>query len=156
MFGATFLGQRGDALIDIGMLSIVAVVPILIWSWALARQRAWVTHKRVQLLTASILGVVVLLFEIDLNQSGGVFAVTATSPYAGTGLLNGWIWVHTAFAISSTVVWLGLVVASLVKFPSPPLPAAFPTHRYFGRLGMLLMLGSGVTAIPMYYYGFYL
>jgi uncharacterized membrane protein YozB (DUF420 family) len=156
MFGESFLGQRGDVLIDIGMLSIIAVVPILIWSWALARQRAWVMHKRVQLLTATILGVVVLLFEIDLNQSGGVFAVTATSPFAGTDLLNGWIWIHTAFAISSTVVWLGLVVASLIKFPSPPLPAAFPTHRYFGRLGMTLMLGSGLTAIPMYYYGFYL
>lgn len=156
MFGESFLGQRGDVLIDIGMLSIVAVVPVLIWSWSLARRKSWVAHKQVQLTTAIVLGIVVLLFEIDLNLSGGVFAITATSPYAGTGLLNGWIWIHTAFAISSTVVWLFLVIASLIKFPKPPVPAAFPTHRYFGRLGMILMLGSGVTAIPMYYYGFYL
>lgn len=156
MFGNSFLGQRGDALIDLGMLSIVAVVPILLWSWTLARKKSWVAHKRVQLLTAGILGVVVLLFEIDLNQSGGIFAVTATSPYAGTSVLNAWIWVHTFFAIGSTLVWLLLVIASLIKFPSPPLPTAFPTHRYFGRLGMILMLGSGVTAIPMYYYGFFL
>jgi hypothetical protein len=156
MFGESFLGQRGDALIDVGMLSIVAVVPVLIWSWALARQKQWVSHKKVQLTTAIVLGIVVLLFEIDLNQSGGVFVITASSPYAGTTVLNTWIWVHTAFAISSTVVWLGLVIASLVKFPNPPLPAAFPTHRHFGRLGMILMLGSGLTAIPMYYYGFYL
>lgn len=156
MFGDSFLGQRGDALIDIGMLSIVAVVPILLWSWSQARRKAWVIHKQAQLATAIVLGIVVMLFEIDLNQQGGVFAVTATSPYAGTALLDGWIWVHTGFAISSTVVWLLLVVASLVKFPNPPVPAAFPAHRYFGRLGMVLMLGSGVTAIPMYYYGFYL
>lgn len=156
MFGESFLGQRGDALIDIGMLSIVAVVPVLIWSWILARDRSWVMHKRVQLTTAIVLGIVVLLFEMDLSQKGGVFAITATSPYAGSGVLNFWIWTHTAFAISSTIVWLLLVIASLIKFPSPPLPAAFPTHRYFGRLGMMLMLGSGVTAIPMYYYGFWL
>jgi hypothetical protein len=156
MFGESFLGQRGDALIDIGMLSIVAVVPVLIWSWALARQKSWVAHKKVQLTTAGVLGVVVLLFEIDLNQSGGVFAITASSPYAGTTVLNAWIWIHTMFAIASTLVWLGLVIASLVKFSNPPLPAAFPMHRYFGRLGMILMLASGVTAIPMYYYGFYL
>lgn len=156
MFGESFLGQRGDALIDIGTLSIIAVVPVLLWSWVLARHRKWVLHKRVQLTTASVLGVVVLLFEIDLSQMGGIFAVTAASPYAGTTLLNAWIWTHTVFAISSTVVWLLLVIASLVKFPKPPVPAAFPTHRYFGRLGMLLMLGSGLTAIPMYYYGFYL
>jgi hypothetical protein len=155
MFGESFLGQRGDALIDVGMLSIVAVVPILLWSWALARNRAWVLHKKVQLATAVVLGIVVLLFELDLNRKGGIFAITSTSPYAGSATLNAWIWTHTALAISSSVVWLLLVIASLVKFPNPPLPAAFPTHRYFGRLGMCLMLGSGVTAIPMYYYGFY-
>ncbi len=156
MFGESFLGQRGDALIDVGMLSIVAVVPILIWSWALARAKQWVMHKRVQLTTAVVLGIVVLMFEVDLSMSGGVFAITATSPFAGTALLNFWIWTHTAFAISSTVIWLLLVIASLIKFPNPPLPSAFPTHRYFGRLGMLAMLGSGGTAVPMYYYGFFL
>jgi hypothetical protein len=156
MFGTSFLGQRGDALIDIGMLSIVAVVPVLVWSWALARQKRWVIHKKVQITTAIVLGVVVLLFEIDLTKSGGVFAITATSPYAGTSLLNGWIYIHTTFAISATVIWVLLVIASLIRFPNPPVPAAFPAHRYFGRLGMVAMLGAGLTAIPMYYYGFYL
>lgn len=156
MFGPSFLGARGDGLIDIGMLSIVAVVPILIWSWRLARHKRWVLHKRVQLTTAAVLGVVVLLFEMDLNAQGGVFAVTAGSAYAGTATLSFWIWIHFAFAVSSTVVWLFLVLTSLFKFPNPPVPAAFPTHRYFGRLAMLLMLGSGATAIPMYIYGFIL
>lgn len=154
MFGSSFLGARGDALIDIGILSIVAVVPILLWSWSLARSKQWTLHKRVQLATASLLGIVVLLFEIDLNQLGGIFKVTADSAYAGTATLNFWIWIHTAFAISSTFVWLFLVLASLIKFPSPPEPRAFPSHRYFGRLAMVLMLGSGATAIPMYIYGF--
>ncbi len=154
MFGSSFLGARGDALIDIGVLSIVAVVPILLWSWSLARRKQWTLHKRVQLTTALVLGIVVLLFEIDLNQLGGIFAVTADSTYAGTATLNFWIWIHTAFAISSTFVWLFLVLASLIKFPSPPEPKFFTTHRYFGRLAMILMLGSGATAIPMYIYGF--
>lgn len=154
MFGSSFLGARGDALIDIGILSIVAVVPILLWSWSLARRKQWALHKRVQLATATLLGIVVLLFEIDLNQLGGIFKVTADSAYAGTATLNFWIWIHTAFAISSTVVWLFLVLASLIKFPSPPEPKFFTSHRYFGRLAMILMLGSGATAIPMYIYGF--
>ncbi len=47
MFGSSFLGVRGDALIDIGILSIVAVVPILLWSWGLARRSQWTLHKRV-------------------------------------------------------------------------------------------------------------
>jgi uncharacterized membrane protein YozB (DUF420 family) len=154
MFGPSFLGARGDALIDIGVLSIVAVVPVLLWSWSLARKKQWTLHKRVQLTTAVVLGIVVLLFEIDLNRMGGIFAVTAESSYAGTATLNSWIWIHTAFAISSTIVWALLVAASLIRFPSPPEPKYFTTHRHFGRLGMILMLGSGVTAIPMYIYGF--
>ena len=154
MFGPSFLGARGDALIDIGVLSIVAVVPVLLWSWSLARKKQWTLHKRVQLSTAVVLGIVVLLFEIDLNRMGGIFAVTAGSAWAGTATLNFWIWTHTAFAISSTIVWVLLVAASLIKFPSPPEPKYFATHRHFGRLGMVLMLGSGVTAIPMYIYGF--
>lgn len=154
MFGPGFLGARGDALIDIGILSIVAVVPILLWSWSLARKKQWTLHKRVQLSTAALLGIVVLLFEIDLSQMGGIFAVTADSASAGTTTLNFWIWIHTAFAISSTIVWVLLVAASLIRFPSPPVATAFPTHRYFGRLAMILMLGSGATAVPMYIYGF--
>ncbi len=62
----------------------------------------------------------VLLFEIDLNQMGGIFAVTADSAYAGKATLNFWIWIHTAFAISSTFVWLFLVLASLIMLPTPP------------------------------------
>lgn len=154
MFGPSFLGARGDALIDIGILSIVAVVPVLLWSWGLARKKQWTLHKRVQLSTAALLGIVVLLFEIDLNRMGGIFAVTAGSAYEGTTTLNFWIWTHTAFAISSTIVWVLLVAASLVKFPSPPDPRFFSSHRHFGRLAMILMLGSGATAIPMYIYGF--
>lgn len=156
MFGPSFLGARGDALIDVGILSIVAVVPILLWSWSLARRRQWTLHKRVQLSTAALLGVVVLLFEIDLNRMGGIFAVTAGSSYAGTATLDFWIWTHTAFAISSTIAWVLLVGTSLIRFPSPPEPKFFPTHRHFGRLAMILMLGSGATAVPMYVYGFIL
>ena len=48
-----------------------AVVPILLWSWSLARRQQWTLHKRVQLSTAVVLGVVVLLIEIDLNRIGG-------------------------------------------------------------------------------------
>lgn len=156
MFGPSFLGARGDALIDIGMLSIVLVAPALVWSWARARGGQWQLHKRVQLTLALVLGVVVLLFEMDINSKGGLFAVTKGSAYEGTATLAFWVWIHFAFAISATVIWLFLVIASLVKFPSPPLPAAFPTHKYFGRAGMIAMLGAGVTAIPMYIYGFIL
>lgn len=151
---AGFLGTRADLLVDASVVSIVAIVPILIYSWRLARQQRWALHKRVQIITFVVLAAVVGLFEWDISQSGGIFAMTAASTYAGTFTLNFWIWTHTVFAIGASIVWLGLVIVSLVKFPSPPIPEAFRTHRYWGRSGMILMLGAGVTAVPMYIYGF--
>ena len=151
---AGFLGTRADLLVDASVVSIVAIVPILIYSWRLARQQRWPLHKRVQIITFVVLAIVVGLFEWDIKQSGGIFAMTAASQYAGTLTLNFWIWSHTLFAIGASVVWLGLVAASLLKFPNPPVPEAFRSHRYWGRAGMLLMLSAGVTAVPMYIYGF--
>jgi uncharacterized membrane protein YozB (DUF420 family) len=151
---AGILGTRADLLVDVGVLSIVAVVPILLYSWRLARHKRWSLHKRVQVVTFVVLALVVGLFEWDIRQAGGIFVMTAASRYAGTATLDFWIWCHTGFAISSSLLWLGLVIVSLIKFPVPPIPVAFRSHRYWGRLGMLLMLGSGLTAIPMYIYGF--
>ncbi len=152
---AGFLGTRADLLVDIGVLSIVAVVPVLIYSWRLARAERWALHKRVQIVTFVALAIVVGLFEWDIRQSGGIFAMTAASQYAGTLTLDFWIWIHTIFAMAASLLWLILVIVSVVKFPNPPLPAAFRSHRYWGRLGMSLMLGAGLTAIPMYIYGFF-
>ena len=68
--------------------------------------------------------------------------------------MEGIIRVHNFFSQSAGVVWIALVLVSLFRFRKALLPASFPAHRYFGRLGMILMLGAGITAIPLYIYGF--
>ncbi len=53
------------------------------------------------------------------------------------------------------LVWVPLVIVSFRKFANPPVSNAFgPTHRKWGRLGMLLMMASGLSAVPLYYLGF--
>jgi hypothetical protein len=53
------------------------------------------------------------------------------------------------------IVWILLVVGALVLFPRPPKPVkGSHIHRWLGRAGMVLALGAGVTAIPLYVYGF--
>ena len=155
MLPAGFLGTRGDILMDIVIVSLVAVVPIVLYSWSLARSKQWSRHKLIQLTTGIVLGVVVLVFETDLRLLGGIFEATKTSSYAGTLTLNAWIWIHIAFSISTTLTWATLLIVSLRKFPKPPAPNAFSaTHRFWGRLAMVLMLGTGATSLPVYVYGF--
>ena len=112
-------------------------------------------HKALQVGLALLLAVVVGLFEYNLRLQGGIFEATKASGYAGTATLDFWIYFHTFFAITTIVIWGGLIVLSLRKFPSPPSPGAFSaTHRRWGRLGMIWMLVTGVTSLPVYLYGF--
>jgi uncharacterized membrane protein YozB (DUF420 family) len=155
MFPQGFLGTRADLLMDIVIVALVAVVPIVLYNWQLARRRQWGRHKALQITLAVLLGLVVGLFEYNLRLQGGIFEATRASSYAGTTTLNFWIWFHTFFAITTIFIWAGLIVASLRRFPAPPQPGPFSaTHRRWGRTGMIWMLVTGVTAIPVYVYGF--
>lgn len=155
MFPQGFLGTRGDLLMDIVILALVAVVPIVLYNWRLARTGRYPLHKTMQISLAALLAVVVGLFEVNLRLQGGIFKATEASSFAGTGTLNFWIYFHTFFAITTIFVWIGLIAASLRRFPNPPAPGAFSgTHRFWGRIGMIWMLVTGVTSIPVYIYGF--
>ncbi|MCB1708068.1 MAG: hypothetical protein KDI10_04940 [Halioglobus sp.] len=155
MMPAGFLGTRGDVLMDIVVLSFLVILPVLVISWRAARAAEYRRHRAIQISLALTLAVVVTLFEIDLKLSGGIFALTRASSYAGTSLLNSLIYGHMLVAIGSALVWVTLVLVSLRKFSNPPVPNAFgPTHRVWGRVGMLLMMASGLSAVPLYYLGF--
>jgi putative membrane protein len=155
MFPRGILGTRADLLMDIVILALVAVVPIVFYNWRLARSGRYPLHKTLQITLAVLLGAVVGLFEYNLRLQGGIFAATAASRYAGTGTLNFWIYFHTFFAITTILVWIGLILVSLRRFPKPPAPGPFSArHRFWGRIGMVWMLVTGVTAIPVYVYGF--
>lgn len=68
MFPPGFLGSRADILIDIVTLSFIIILPILIFSWRMARNRKdYVTHRRIQLYLGISLFIVVSIFEYDLG-----------------------------------------------------------------------------------------
>jgi len=151
-----FLGTRADVLIDIVTLSFIVVVPALVYSWRLARvSRDYRRHRNTQLVLGITLAIVVAIFEYDLKVSGGIFELTKGSAYEGTVLLNASVYVHTIFAVLTSVIWVGLIGVSLVRFPNPPRPGPFSrVHRFWGRLGIVTMALAGLTSLPLYYFGF--
>ena len=157
MLPAGFLGSRGDILIDLVILSFALILPLLAYSWYLAKTGKYSSHRRFQLGLAFLLAVAVGLFELDLTLSGGIFELTADSAHAGSALLNGIIYGHTLVAVTSVLVWVPLLVLSLRRFGNPPIPGGFSAmHRFWGRAGMILMMASGLSAVPLYYLGFVL
>jgi putative membrane protein len=155
MFPQGFLGTRADLLMDIVIVALVAVVPIVLYNWQLARSGNYPRHKALQIALATLLALVVGLFEYNLRLQGGIFVATAASSYAGTTTLNFWIYLHTFFAITTIVIWVALIAMSLRRFPKPPAPNSFSgTHRLWGRIGMVWMLVTGLTSLPVYVYGY--
>lgn len=156
MFPPGILGTRADILIDIVMLSFIIILPILIVSWRTARvKKDYALHRKIQITLGATLAVVVAIFEYDLSTSGGIFELTKGGAYEGTAVLLWTIYIHTLFAVAAAVIWVGLIIFSIFKFENPPQPNAFSkTHRFWGRAGMITMIGAGVTAPPLYYFGF--
>ncbi len=156
MFPAGFLGTRADILIDIVTLSFIVILPVLITSWWLARSKKnYASHRKIQLTLGITLGIVVAIFEYDLSASGGIFELTKGGIYEGTAILNWTIYIHTFFSVLTSIIWVTLIIASLIKFKNPPKPNEFSrTHRFWGKTGMVTMFMAGITSPPLYYFGF--
>ncbi|MEK6578464.1 MAG: DUF420 domain-containing protein [Bdellovibrionota bacterium] len=157
MFGPSFLGTRADALMDLVILSLIIVVPALFVSYSEVKRKRFKKHRNIQVGLASVLTVAVGLFEYDLKSLGGIFKITEGSSYAGTWILNCSIYTHMVFSLSTAPLWIGLILASLLKFPNPPKPGSFSNaHRIWGRIAMVDMLLTGITAVNLYVIGFVL
>jgi hypothetical protein len=72
MFPQGFLGTRADLLMDIVIVALVAVVPIVLYNWQLARRGQYARHKTLQISLALLLAAVVGLFEVNLRLQGGI------------------------------------------------------------------------------------
>ncbi|MBK9260325.1 MAG: DUF420 domain-containing protein [Polyangiaceae bacterium] len=112
-------------------------------------------HKRIQVILAAILAIVIVAFEVDMRLSGGIFEMTKESRFAGTPFLNASIGVHVLLSILTTISWIVLITLSLRRFPNPPIPGPFSrAHRFWGKFGMLTMALTGITGIELYVIGF--
>lgn len=144
-----------DILIDVVNFSFIIIVPTLIYSWLKARKGEYAFHKKIQLTLFVVLFVVVILFEVDLRLRGGIFEMVKNSQFAGTLFLNGLIWFHLFTSVTTSLIWIGLIVFSIKKFPKPPVPNSFSgAHKFWGKLGMIDMILTGITGVMLYFLGF--
>ena len=156
MLGPGFLGTRADWLMDLVIVSLVVIIPAVLYSWRKVRAYEYRLHKKIQVWMTAILTVVVLLFELDLRLAGGVEELTKGSRYFGTPLLDYSTYVHLFFSVTTSMIWIGLIILSLRRFDSPPGPKKgfSKTHILWGRIGMVWMIMTGVTGLLLYVLGF--
>lgn len=137
-FPPSIFGARWDVLMDIVVVSMVIILPLLWYSVKKVKHdHNYKLHKNIQLTMFTILFFVVLLFEYDMKQNGGIFAMVRGSAYEGTFFLNFMIYFHTFLSITTSLIWLILIPVSLKKFGKNPRPGKFSkTHKLWGKIGM--------------------
>jgi uncharacterized membrane protein YozB (DUF420 family) len=154
-----FLGTRGSFMLDCVVTAMVAVVPLLLASVYLVRnRRRYVIHKRIQLTLGLLLLVIIALFEIEMRVSGWR-GRAAGSPYWTEGAWNDSVdyslAVHLCFAVPTFVIWCVVIGRALAKFPRPPAPSPHSaSHRVWGRLAVAGMVLTALTGWVFYYLAF--
>lgn len=132
---SSFFGARCDVLMDIVVISMAIILPLLCYSVKKVRdEHNYKAHKKIQLTMFFVLFFVVLLLEYDMKQNGGIFEMVKGWSYEGTFFLNFMIYFHTFLSITTSLIWIVLIIASLIKFGSNPQPGKFSrTHKFWGR-----------------------
>lgn len=149
-----FLGTRASLMLDVVVVAMVGVLLLLGLSIVLVRYRANYTwHKRLQLILASALAVVVALFEADMRLNGWR-ARAQSSPYYESLVMPA-LSVHLVFSVSTCLLWGWVTVQALRKFASPPHPGPHsPPHRFWAWLAATDMLCTAVSGWTFYWLAF--
>lgn len=157
-FPPSIFGARCDVLMDIVILSMLIILPLLWYAVNKAKvQQQYKAHKHIQVTMFIILFFVVLLFEYDMKQHGGIFEMVKGSAYEGTFFLNFMIYFHTFLSITTSLIWAILIVLSLMKFGKNPKPGKFSkAHKIWGTIGAWDMALTCITGLILYVFGFVL
>jgi putative membrane protein len=155
-----FLPWRASLMLDVVFLAMFLVIPIMAWSiYQVRYHRRYTLHKQVQLALGVVLLVAVGFFEVDMQLFTDWRELAAGSPYydvsSGGGLALYALWVHLFFAVTTTLLWIYVIVQGLRKFANPPLPNEYSrAHIWWARLAAIDMLFTALTGWTFYYLAF--
>ena len=154
-----FLGTRASLMLDVVFLAMFVVVPTMFFSIYLVKYKQhFALHKLIQTVLGIVLLLTVTLFEIDIRLHGWRDRAEA-SPYYNEIWSQGWVnwslWIHLVFAVTTSVIWIYVIIAAWRRFPKPPTPNEYsPTHVFWARLAAIDMTLTAVTGWIFYWLAF--
>jgi len=154
-----FLPTRGSLMLDVVFVAMFAIVPVLMFSIYLVKYRqSYTLHKIIQIISAAVLLIAVVAFEIDVRLFTDWEQLAAASPYYQADV---WcpVWivlaVHLCFAVPTPVLWVVVIVQALRRFPSPPVPGQHSgSHKTWGWVATMGMVLTAVTGWVFYWMAF--
>ncbi len=151
-----FLGSRASIMLDVVFLAMFLVLPVLAWSiWQVRSRRRFALHKRVQLITAAVLLVTVVAFEVDMRWISGWTERAKLSPYWESGVVRASLAIHLVFSASTAALWVYVIIGALNNIPKPPGPSDYSRwHKFWGWLAALDLTMTAITGWIFYYLAF--
>ncbi len=140
-----FLGTRADLMVDIVMVVSAALPFLLYWAVRLAKKERYDAHKLAHITLFTVTNLLVIGLEIDI-RFGGLDQVIAQSRYYDTDILSTVFVIHLLFAVSSTILWLWLIVISVRRYP---VHFRFP-HKKYGKIVFADIVMTTITGWILY------
>jgi uncharacterized membrane protein YozB (DUF420 family) len=133
---------------------MIAVLPLLILAIMLVKnKKAYKLHRRLMLGISFVLGIAVVLFELEMRLVGWRH-LAEPSPYYDN-LMPVVLGIHLLCSIT-TVICISITVWNATrKFPNPPKPNAHSLqHKKLGKLTAIGLFLTSVTGWAFYYVAF--
>ncbi len=158
-----FLGYDASFMLDFVVTSLIALVPVQLFSlWLIKGRQNYVWHRNLQLALGLILLVAVTAFEVDVQLVHGgwenIVNKDADVPRLNSQQLESArqvLYVHLIFAVTTPFVWAATIFLALKKFPRPPQPGPHSVlHKKLGWLAVIDLVMTSVTGIWFYVHTF--
>ena len=149
LIGTGFLPFRGSIMLDVVFIAMFAIIPVLLVSVALVKRKQFRWHRNVQIVTAIVLLLAVIAFEVDMRfVTNWQELAEKSSLYAACYPL---LYLHLLFAIPTPFLWAVIIIGALRNFDQNfQAPHYRERHRVLGWCGIGLMLGTAITGIVFY------
>jgi uncharacterized membrane protein YozB (DUF420 family) len=144
-----FLGTDAPFMMDVVVVSLIAVVPLLVLSIVNAKQGNMELHRKFQWILTITLGVAVVLFEAEMRLVGGIANIMPIERYTLTFRL--YLWLHIAIAVTTLVMWVVTLRGAKSNYEKSAMKGDYGSrHRMFGYVCALSLVLTSVTGLGVY------
>jgi putative membrane protein len=147
-------GSRGSLMLDLVAVAMIAILPVVVIGVQMAKARKqFASHKKIMLSVALILGIAVILFELEMRMVGWRH-LAEPSPYFDT-YVPASLAVHLACSVTTTIALVATVWNALRNFAPIPVPSQNSQHhKILGKVSAIGLFLTSITGWVFYYLAF--
>lgn len=147
-------GSRGSLMLDLVAVAMIAILPVLFIGVQMARrQKKFALHKKIMLTVSLILGVAVVLFEVEMRMVGWRH-LAEPSPYFETYLPPA-LAIHLVCSVSTLIALITTIFNALRHFAALPAPNHHSrSHKILGKTATVGLFLTSITGWIFYYLAF--